>query len=168
MSKPCHDSQPQNTFAAVPSYPINTKMCNSLIPVSDMVLVDEFARSVPCHNTRYDYPACGCVQLERCKRHAQDHLTLSCTCPDPKSTFSVIVCSGKCLRCQQKDLSSASDELMAKLQAVQTDINEVTYNALRKRTKVASLPRSEMKESRSDSFACRTEKLWTFAVEHPR
>ena len=121
---------------------LDVTMCESLIAVSTLVLVDEFGRTEPCRNTRYDFRQCGCVYLNRCRRHPQDHLTLSCRCPDPKATYSVLVLDEKCEECQYNELAERSTELMQKLKSAQADLRYAACKRLKERTILTSMPRS--------------------------
>ena len=55
-----------------------------------------------CANTRYVFKCC--VHLDKCQMHPQDVETLSCTCPDPRASFTTVIVEDECRKCKYRQL----------------------------------------------------------------
>lgn len=142
---------------------LDVTMCESLIAISTLVLVDEFGRDEPCRNVRYDFRQCGCVYLNRCKRHPQDHLTLCCRCPDPKATYSVLVLDEQCRECQYKELAERSMELMKRLKRAQNDLRLAGCKTLKERIEMTTLPHSAARQPKTRALRIQSAKIQTLS-----
>ena len=110
--------------------------------------------AMSCSNVRYDFWGCGHILLDRCKVHAQDEC-LSCTCPKPFSTFSIVTITESCRKCQHTNLIRSHAQKVEALMREQGRLRTLTQKSLRERIIFTSVSPSAAKEHKRKQIACR-------------